>query len=180
VLKDALLQSYDHIMVLCYSDTLEIQHADAITLLTLWHVRAIADEQGYVFTLTSEMMDARNRDLAESTRADDFILSDRLIGHMMIQIARNRAMNIVFKELLDPAGASIYLRPAGDYIALGEPVSFYTVIEAAQRRGDVAIGYRRQAAVSGGEGAHGVVVNPAKSVPVTFSSGDQIIVVAQD
>jgi voltage-gated potassium channel Kch len=173
-------EPYDHVVVLSYSDDFDAQRADAWTLLTLMHLRAIADAHGYGFSLVSEMMDVRNRDLAGRARADDFIVSDRLISLILTQVSENRAMVAVLQDLVDPAGAEIYLKPAGEYVKSGVPVSFFTVVEAARRRGETAIGYRLQALVDDQSRAFGVVVNPRKSAPVTFSEGDRVIVVAED
>ena len=92
--RDALellwAESYDHAVVLAYSDTLEDQRADALTLLTLLYLRSMADKRGREFSLVSEMMDVRNRDLAVSSRGDDFIVSDKLISLIMTQIHRTK------------------------------------------------------------------------------------------
>ncbi len=179
VLDDLHVAAFNHVIILCYSDTLDHQRADGLTLLTLLHLRRIAEQEGHKFSITSEMMDVRNRNLAESTRADDFIVSERLISLMLAQIAENKALNQVFDDLLDPRGSEIFLRPVTDYIKPGVPVSFYTVVEAAKRRGQVALGYRLHAHSADRERGYGVVVNPDKSVPVTFQPGDVVIVLSE-
>ena len=126
------------------------------------------------------MLDVRNRTLAEVTRADDFIVSDRLVSLMLSQVSENKQLNAVFDDLFDPEGSEIYLKPAGNYVALGQPVNFYTVVEAARRRGEVAIGYRLRAQATEADKAYGVVVNPDKSNKLTFADGDRIIVIAED
>ena len=62
---------------------------------------------------------------------------------------------------------------------LGRPVNFYTVLEAARRRGEIAIGYRLAARMQSPENTYGVKVNPKKSVPRTFTEGDRVIVLAE-
>ena len=114
-------------------------------MLTLLHVRRIADENHHQYSIVSEILDQRNRELAESSRADDFIVSDRLVSLLMAQVSENKALNGVLGDLFDPVGAEIFLKPATDYIQAGVAVSFYTVVEAARRRGEVAIGYRLSA-----------------------------------
>jgi hypothetical protein len=59
-------------------------------------------------------------------------------------------------------------------------VSFYTVVEAARRRGEVAIGYRQLADAKNAEKSYGVAVNPKKSEKVSFVKDDQVIVLAED
>ena len=69
---------YDHVIVLAYSH-LEQQEADAITLVTLLHLRDIAERDETPFSIVSEMLDLRNRELAEAAQVDDFIVSEHLI-----------------------------------------------------------------------------------------------------
>ena len=118
--------------------------------------------------------------LAEVARADDFIVSDRLVSLMIAQVAENKHLNAVFGDLLDPEGSEIYLKPAGDYVQLGQAVPFAAVIEAARRRGEIAFGYRIAAHRRGCLGAYGVSVNPAKTATVTFAAADRIVVLAED
>ncbi len=171
--------SYPHIITLSYSDTLETQAADARTLVTLLHLRDIAAKTGKTFSIVSEMLDIRNQKLAEVTRADDFIVSDKLISLMLSQISENKELAAVFADLFDPEGVELYLKPAGDYVALDEALTFYTVVESARRRGEVAIGYRRQALSGDSSASYGVKVNPKKSDKVRFEEGDRIIVLAE-
>ncbi len=146
---------------------------------TLLHLRDIAAKAGRPFSIVSEMLDVRNRQLAEVTRADDFIVSDKLISLMLSQIAENAQLAAVFADLLDPEGSELYLKPASGYVALDRPVSFYTVVEAARRRGEVALGYRLTAESADPAKAYGVRVNPDKSRPVRFAAGDRVIVLAE-
>ena len=44
----------------------------------------------------------------------------------------------------------------------------------------MALGYRIKAHARDAERAYGVVVNPAKSAPVTFAEWDRVIVLAED
>ncbi len=172
------IPAYDHVILLC-SDELDQQKADARTLITLLHLRDIVDQSGKEVSIVSEMLDIRNRNLAEVTRADDFIVSEKLVSLMLSQISENKELNAVFADLFDPEGAEIYLKPAENYVALGQPLNFYTVVESARRRGEVALGYRLQALKGDAGKAYGVKVNPKKSEPVTFAAGDRIIVLAE-
>jgi len=177
---DALdVTSYDHVITLSSSDVMTPQEADALTLITLLHLRDIGDKTGRDLSIVSEMLDLRNRELAEVTRADDFIVSDRLISLLLSQVSENRSLMAVFDDLFDPEGAEIYLKPATDYVRPGQPVSFYTLVEAARRRGEIAIGYRQAAASTDASRSYGVVVNPAKSARVSFTAEDRIIVLAE-
>jgi len=172
------VDAYDHVIVLAY-DGLSAQEADARTLVTLLHLRDIADRKGVDLSIVSEMLDVRNRQLAEVTRADDFIVSDRIVSLMLAQISENKALNAVFADIFDPEGSEIYLKSAGDYVALDTPITFYSVLEAARRRGEVAIGYRRSETAGQADQAYGVRLNPVKSEVVRFSPRDRVIVLAE-
>lgn len=172
------VQGYKHVIVLAY-DHLEPEMADARTLVTLLHLRDIADAHGHPFSIVSEMLDVNNRALAEVTKADDFIVSDKLVSLMMAQISENKDLNAVFQDLFDPEGSEIYLKLAANYVKVGAPVNFYTVVEAARQKGEVALGYRVQARQTDASQAYGVVVNPDKAELVTFAEWDRIIVLAE-
>jgi len=172
------MPSYDHIILLC-SDTLPPQRADSRVLVTLLHLRDMGDKSGHDFSVVSEMLDVRNRALAEVTKADDFIVSEKLVSLMLAQISENKELNAVFTDLFDPDGAEIYVKPAVDYVTPGTPVSFYTVVEAARRRGEVAIGYKIQAQSYDAAHAYGVKVNPPKGTIITFADADKVIVLAE-
>jgi hypothetical protein len=178
VLEGLDLASYRHIIVMSYSDALEMQLADARTLVTLLHLRDIADRRSLRFSIVSEMLDVRNRNLAEITQADDFIVSDRLISLMMAQVATNKALNAVFADLFDTDGAEVYLKPMSDYVQTGVAVDFYTVLESARRRNETAIGYRLEVNSNNKDMQYGVVINPNKTDTVTFDATDRVIVLA--
>ncbi|HEX8054807.1 MAG TPA: hypothetical protein VF517_17600 [Thermoleophilaceae bacterium] len=177
-LDAAGVSEFDHVIVMPYSDLLDHQRADARTLVTLLHLRDIvAGEDGHAPTLTSEMLDDRNRELAQVTRVDDVIVSDRILSLMLTQLSENERLAAVFGELFAAEGSEIYLRPAGDYVLLGREVSFATVVEAARRRGEVAVGVHAAAAA---EDVHGYDLNPPKSRRITFEATDRVIVLAEE
>ncbi|HEX6088350.1 MAG TPA: potassium transporter TrkA [Thermoanaerobaculia bacterium] len=170
-------EEYEHIIVLCYADDLPVQKADAKTLVTLLHLRDIESKSGANrYSIVSEMLDVRNRELAEITQADDFIVSENLTSLLVAQVTENRDLRAVFDDIFDSDGSEIYLRPASDYVALGKPMTYWHVVEGARRRGEVAIGYRLAETTKG----DGVKVNPPKSASVTFGAEDRIIVVAEN
>ncbi len=169
---------YDHVIVLAYNH-LEPQEADAITLVTLLHLRDIAERDETPFSIVSEMLDLRNRELAEAAKVDDFIVSEHLVSLMMAQLSEDAELMGVFTDMFDPEGAEIYLKPVSDYVVTGQPVNFYTVAEAARRRGETAIGYRVMSESHNAEKAYGVHTNPNKSEKISFSAEDKIIVVTE-
>jgi len=179
-LLDALqIPGYHHVITLGDIDHLDPQQADAHTLITLLHLRDISEQQGDTFSIVSEMADMRNRALAEVTKADDFIVSDRLVSLMLSQISENKELASVFQDLFDPEGAELYLKPVEDYIETGIPINFYTVAKAASQRDETVVGYRVAAEANDPGKAYGVLVNPVKYEMVTFAPGDKLIVLAE-
>ena len=174
------IPGYQHVIVLGYTQTMKPQQADARTLITLLHLRNIEQKSEKPLSIVSEMLDVGNRELAEVTQADDFIVSDKLISLLMAQVSENKHLNAVFNDLFDSAGSEIYLKPARDYVAPDQSVNFYTVVEAARRRGESAIGYHQMAHANNSQKQYGGVVNPKKSQAISFSGEDRIIVVSED
>jgi voltage-gated potassium channel Kch len=175
------IPSYDHVLVLGYSDHLPPQPTDTRTLVTLLHLRKIAEQAGIHIGVVSEMIDVRNRELAEVTKADDFVVSNRLVSLMLAQASENDTLSAIFDDLLDEEGSEIYMRAVTDYVAIDRPLTFYTIAEAARRRGEVAIGHvRKRGDDPDARNMGGVVVNPTKSATLSYEPGDRIIVLARD
>lgn len=173
------IPGYSSVQILCYKDNMDMQDADAQTLITLLHIRRIIDETGKDIKVVSEMLDIRNRDLAEVTKADDFIVSDKLISLLLSQVSENKYLMPVFSDLFSADGSEIYLKPVEDYVVPREQINFYTVIESAARKGQTAIGYRIAADVHDSNKAYGVTLNPTKSKVFKFTPNDRVIVLAE-
>lgn len=169
---------YDHVLVL-YDATLETEQADAQTLVTLLHLRDICDRDHYHFQIVTEILDIRNQALAQIARPDDFVISEQIISLMLAQVAEQKQLNTVLTEIFSPEGCEIYLKPAAHYVTLDRPVNFYTVVAAAQQRGESVIGYRRKALAHNLAQSYGIVLNPPKDQPIPFDPEDQVIVLSE-
>jgi voltage-gated potassium channel Kch/formylmethanofuran dehydrogenase subunit D len=184
ILDELNVWEYDHIIVLSQTDLTDVQATDARTLNTLLHLRDIADRHGHNFSIVSEMLDDRNRQLAEITHTNDFIVSVKLDSLMLSQISENKELKTVFELLFSAGGPAIYIKPAEYFVELGRPVNFYTVLESARQQNQIAIGYKLQNAKPRYEGddqlSHGVYVNPDKSKQIFFSEGDKIIIMSDE
>lgn len=173
------IEDFDHVIVLA-AEGVDAQRADARTLVTLLHLRDLGDRNGARFSIVSEMVDERNRQLAEVTRVDDVIVSDKILSLMLTQISETRELASVFGELFSAQGSEIYLRPAADYVEPGREVGYATVVASAARRGECAIGFRRGELADDPDSEFGVRVNPPKSERVSFDGDDRVIVLAED
>jgi hypothetical protein len=153
--------------------------ADSRTLVTLLHLRDMESTLGERYSIVSEMNDERNRMLAQVTKADDFVVGGRLISLLLTQLAENHHLGAVFGTLFDARGSEVYLKPASNYVRMGEWVNFATVIEGARQRGETAIGYR-VVAESSEAPSFGVHLNPSKDERFALVPGDCVIVLAED
>jgi hypothetical protein len=168
---------FQHVIVLA-ADDISPHHADSQTLTTLLHLRDMKERAGHAYAIVSELNDEANRRLAQVTRADDFVVGTKLIALLLAQLSKNRHLDRVFGELFDAHGANVHLRPAGDYLVPGATANFATVIEAASRRGETALGYRRQAQAHR-QPDFGVILNPDKVEPLQLGPADRVVVLAR-
>jgi len=180
VLDSIDITAFDSVIVLCYAGHMDADQADSQTLITLLHLRRICDETGKQVKIVSEMLNVENRDLAVVTKADDFIVSDKLISLLMAQISENQKLSEVFNDLFDEEGCEIYLKPVTDFIEINDKVNFYTLLESAKQKNQIAIGYLIHSQFHMPKKGYGVVLNPAKSDQILFTEQDKLIVIAED
>jgi ion channel POLLUX/CASTOR len=138
-----------------------------LTLLALH--RAWADQPQRP-RVVAEMLDRSNVDIAQTTGADDFIVSDELSSLMIAQISERLELQHVFAELFDAAGSFVSLQPAALYTP-DRPTTFGAIAACAIERGASALGFRI--------GSDAVVLNPPKSTQVQLGADDQVLVLAE-
>ncbi|SED02845.1 TrkA-N domain-containing protein [Nocardioides exalbidus] len=176
-LETYVVDGLDQVIVLCYSDHLGVQAADARTLVTLLHVRDILKNLDSATPVVSEMLDDRNRVLAQVAHVDDVVVSGEIVSLLITQLSEDRRLEAVFEQLLGDEGSEIYLRPAEWYVQPGRQVTYATVVAGAAARGETALGVKSAALADEDPGA-GVVVNPAKSHVFDVRPGDRVVVLA--
>ena len=179
-LESLNVEKFNHIIILYNSHIEDVQEADAKTLICLIHLRNISQIKNVDFSIVSEMIDIRNKELAEVTKVDDFIIGDKLISLLMSQVSENKYLKLVFDDLFDADGSEIYVKPASQFVELGVDIDFYTVTESAARQNQVAIGYKIHTLQHDSEKGYGVIVDPKKSDKINFTEKDKIIVIAED
>ena len=180
VLERIVVTDFTQIIVLSNIERLDQQEADSQTLITLLHLRDLLNKNDKNVRIVSEIMDLRNRELASVTKADDFVVSDKLIAQMLSQVCETKELVNVFDDMFDANGSEIYLKPITNYIKAGIEVDFFTVLESAKRQNQIAIGYRIMINQYDKESSYGIVLNQLKSKKICFSTDDKIIVLAQD
>lgn len=180
VLNSLMAKNFHHVVLLSDKFTDDIQQSDANTLITLLHLRDISEKTDYVFNTVSEILDNRNRQLAEVAKVNDFIISEKIISLMLAQISENKYLGPVFQDLFDADGSEIYMKPAQNYIKKGATVNYYTVVEAARRKDEIVIGYKIKSQQNDSDKAFGIYTNPKKSAEVCFEEEDMLIVIAEE
>jgi len=173
------VSSLDQVIILSRND-LPPNLADADTLATLLHMRDISEINKASFPIITEILDSRTQELARAARADDFIVSDRLLSLMLAQISEKPELSVVFDEIFSPEGVELYIKPASLFLVPDKPVSVNTVMEAGARRGETVVGYRLGEHLANADENYGVRLNPKKSESITLGAKDSIIVLADD
>lgn len=180
ILDELMVKNYDHVIILSNNSELDVQESDANTLVVLLQLRDISERLNCRFSVVSEMMDFRNKKLAEVTKVNDFIVSEKLISLMLTQVSENKMINMVFEDLFDAAGSELYIKKAAKYIITGTAVNYYTLVEAAKRKNEIVIGYVIAAEQKDAQKNYGIYINPAKSTVVSLADQDGLIVIAED
>ncbi len=168
---DRLATSGVENIVMLSSDEVDTEISDAQMLLKLIHLRDICEKRGLSFNITSEMKNPTNQKLARVAKVNDFVVGNYIVNMMMAQISENRDLAVVFRELLSADGNEIYIKPISEYINTEKTVNFYDIVEIANNRGEVAVGYKRSS-----KDGFEIVVNPDKTERISFADGDAIIV----
>lgn len=172
--------SYDQVLVLAHNDHMSAQAADTRTLVSLLHLRKMKETDDRNISIVSEMVDVRNRTLASVTNVNDFVVSNKLVSLMLAQASENEHLEAIFTDLLDDGGSEISMRPAENYVTLGQDTTYQEAVQAALARGEVAIGHHiLNQTEADGIGQSGVIINPIKSTAVRYNAGDRIIVLAE-
>ncbi|MDG9722744.1 CASTOR/POLLUX-related putative ion channel [Streptomyces sp. DH41] len=174
------VHSYDSVIVLG-RDPVPGQppdEPDNRTLVTLLLLRQLEESTGRELPVVTELIDDRNRALAPISPGADVIISGKLIGLLMTQISQNRHLAAVFEELFSADGTGVRLRPATDYVLPEGETSFATVVAAARRRDECAIGYRSHDLSRTSSG--GVRINPPKDERRRWAHEDEVIVIGKD
>ncbi|WP_320775584.1 CASTOR/POLLUX-related putative ion channel, partial [Streptomyces sp. CRN 30] len=133
---------YDSVIVLGADHDGGPVRPDDRTLLTLLILRSVAEATGRVPAVVAELCDIRSRAVVPAGPDTDVVVRGELTALLLAQIAHRPGLTAVFEELFDTRGGALALHPAERYVRPGREASFSTVIAAALRRGECAIGYR--------------------------------------
>jgi hypothetical protein len=179
------LFSYNYVILLANERSEQqnfIEEADAECLICLLYLRSIIDKSNNekTFSIVTEIHDIRNRQLANITCADDFIVSHNLISEYISQLSENKNIKKVYDVLLTAVGPEIYLCSASIFVPLEIPISYYEILQEILKYQCLAIGYRLMKYLHDQTRFYGIVLNPDKQEQIIFSQGDKIIILAEN
>jgi K+/H+ antiporter YhaU regulatory subunit KhtT len=159
----------------------DIEEKDADTLIALLLLRETLTKRTIKgVNIVSEMLNPKNKELAEVTRINDFIVSSKIVSMILAQVSEQREISMLYNEIFRPEGSEIYLKPLARYIQCPVKATFNTLIQAALDVGHLAIGYRLAEHQYNKDLNYGIIVNPGKTEEIEFGPDDMIIVLAED
>ena len=178
VLSSIDIGNFDNIIVVSDSDNLTKMEADSRSLITLLHLRRLCQELNKKPIIVSQILDEKHRSIAEETRADDFIVSEKIVGQCLTQISENEHLHDLLLEIFSAEGAEIYFKPITDYLEIDSKLNFKTLVKSGIKKGESVIGYKIASLFNDPKSNYGVSLNPNKNAELQFSVDDRVIVVA--
>lgn len=123
----------------------EMTLADEKTISRLLFIRHLNEAHDSPFSITCEMNLEQNRELAQYTDDEDYIVGNSVTALIMSQLSETRELYPVFSELLSPDGSELYMRPAGQYLDFTEAsqnFTFFDMSALVAQKNEVLIGIR--------------------------------------
>jgi hypothetical protein len=126
------------IILACEQSESDNGDADALANL-LWLRHGMRRTGRTVRRTITEVHDPRSA-LHVPEMAHDFSVSSSVVAMLLAQAAVDPEVARIYREILSPDGAEIYLRHRWQYIGRG-PRTFADVMAAARARGEIALGF---------------------------------------
>jgi hypothetical protein len=165
------LKIYDHIVLLGYTDELDVDEADGESLLTLIQLRDLIQSEGLEVNIACELLNSHNRELVATESNEDYVASEALVAKNLVQIAENDKIERVFKVLLTADDSEFHMRSVRQYKCQAKVVKYVDLVIKGLGFGEIVIGYRKDGKC---------ILNPRKDIELSLSENDSIIVLAED
>ncbi len=177
--------SYDNIIILSQvAENASEERTDSETIIILLVLRKLLRENGASHgrpKLITEILDSENQPLVTEAGVYDFIISNQFISMLLAQLSEDRRISEVYDDLFQEDGSEIYLKPAEHYLSdLPADVTFTDLIGLAQQRSEVALGVKLADGEHDATRNFGVELVPPKDRPLRLTSGDTVVVLAED
>jgi hypothetical protein len=158
---------YDNIVLLASERLADEEQADATTVFAYLTLSGLLPREAPGPRVFVELLDEENLFLFDRTR-EDVIVSPLVVSYLLSQVALRRELGSIFTELSRPWGAQIVLQPAQDYLPTNGPVRFDDLDRAAERRGEIALGFRLC--------QEGLVLNPDRDTDWAVTARDEVVI----
>jgi Trk K+ transport system NAD-binding subunit len=167
---------YDSVIVTStQSEDDETSDTDCITtLLILKRIRSSLPNPPQT-TVVSEIRNPRNRRLANTAEIDDFVVSNEVTSMVMAQLAEETRLWGVYREIFDPRGSEIYLRPASWICPHRDSATFRELVRCGLARREIVMGCIDHTREDGGS----LRLNPAPETVVDLTEGCQLVTLAK-
>lgn len=178
MLHDKKLSSFNYVVI--FNQITDPESRDRSTFMVMLQATAIAeaapaDQRPVIVT---ELIEPKLRKLCKPGLGD-IVVDSEMVALMTAQLSENPGLLPIMVDLCDAGGSEIYLKDSSMYVRPGS-VTYATAVEAARRRGEIAIGYRRRADATNAKANFGIRINPKKDAVFDIAPGDQLIVIAED
>ena len=164
------ISTFNHVVVLSYSDKLSHEDADSSSLLTLVHLRDIVDKENLQVNIASEILGVHNKYLLDKRDNDDFIASEELVSKYLVQLAENVKIEPILVSLLTATGQEFHMRPTRNYCNTNTNLPFSDIVAAGIQLKELVVGYRKDGVCK---------LNPNKSHKISLTDSDSIIVLSE-
>lgn len=178
MLYEKKLGSFDYIVI--FNQLADLDIRDSSTFMVMLQANAIAhslpaEDRPAIVT---ELLEPKLRKLCKPG-AGDIVVDSEMVALMTAQLSENPGLLPILVDLCDAAGSEIYLKAVGLYVKPGS-MNYATLVAAARRRGEIAIGYRRNADTGNKKKNFGIMLNANKNTIIDVDPADQLIVLAAD
>jgi len=150
--------------------------ADSRSTLILLLLRNICDKtrEATFPPVVTEFLDPQTLELIENSPLTDAVVSTDFLSHLLVQVVREPFMESIYRELLNAGGIEMGFRPIELYTELANSVLHIDIVRQAQGFNEIVLGYKFDR-----ETNPEIIINPKKDDRYTFSTGDKLIVLAQ-
>lgn len=159
-----------NVLLVC-EDGIPEEEADAQTAMLLLHLRRLVENHPGKINITSEVTIAEDQQLLKNARVNDFIVGSEIANRIMAQVSNELDLHVIFRELLQSEGSEIYMKPAENYVKLGEEISFAAITKIVRDNHEIAMGWKLS-------GDDDVTLNPSKHKTATFGEDDTLVILS--
>ena len=161
------------------------ERIDAAVLVVLHLLRQLSKvdpARAETTRVVTQVLNPENQELMIQSRADDFVISDKMTTMILAQMSEEPRMRHVYDDLFQEDGSEIYLKSAALYLGTHEAITapFSHFMATAMARDEICLGFRKADTIRDADANFGVTLNPKKAGEITLTRADFLVVLSQD